>query len=107
MYLKPSRGDLMKILLLCLLIFNPIYGMANGTFELYLGSKEIEDDRLLNTKTGKIWKKSCVAMINATGACSAHMWVPEAVRGVSSQEELKLYLKDENELADSVNKPKE
>ena len=90
---------------LILLVSMFSFGAHAGNFELYLKGTSLEEDRLLDKATGKIWKRTCVAMIKyeSSAVCSAFKWTPEAVDGVNTIKEVQEYMKGEKAVADSVN----
>lgn len=93
----------MKSLLVIVCLF-PLLAVANDTrYTLVVKGDLLEDDRLIDSKTGKIWKRSCVAMIRKAGKCTAYIWKPEAVEGLSSSSEIANYVKYEAEVVKEIN----
>lgn len=91
----------MKLALIvsAILTFNTAY--ASGRFQLVRGENR-DEDRLIDSQTGRLWKRSCVA--GFSGNCTAHSWYPEPVLGISSDKEVRDYIQRETEIADSAKK---
>lgn len=98
--------NMKTISLFTLCIFSLNTFAKDGRFQLIQGKITVEEDRLLDSQSGKIWKRSCVAILNADGRCTAHIWVPEAVEGISTTKERADYIEAEQKVAERVNNPK-
>lgn len=86
---------------LVILLFSISAIAKDGRYQLVTGSK-FEDDRLLDSQTGKIWKRSCAAIMKKAGVCSAYVWKPEPVIGLSTDKEYQEYIEREQSVAKSA-----
>lgn len=92
----------MKIVLFMLLAFSSSAFSADGRFQIIPNHKDDSLTALLDTQTGKIWVRQCVAALQ--GGCYKHMWAIEPVMGITPKAESLEYIQSATKSAESISK---
>lgn len=77
-----------------------------GRYQFHMNQSDPGKSVLLDTASGKVYTRSCIAMVKSNGECVGTVWTEEMIRGVSSENAIKEHMRYWQNFADNFDKEK-
>lgn len=88
--------------LLLSLMASTAFASETGRFQISYDSKK-EDTIMIDSASGKIWKRSCSSAFKGSSACFTYAWSEESVFGITPKNIIAERIKGDQAIVDKAN----